>query len=135
VPTIAQLREQKKAEARLRESLPSAARAKGPVYQQLTVALTTAEAKVAAMKTRVVEYSKRYAEQQAAASAVPQVEAEYTQLTRDYEVNKVRYDELLKRRESAQISGDMERVTPRWPFEWSIRPGGPSRPNRQTIRC
>jgi len=30
--------------------------------------------KVAAMKTRVVEYSKRYAEQQAAASAVPQVE-------------------------------------------------------------
>jgi len=115
VPIIAQLREQKKAEAKqkeaeakLRGTSPSEARVKGPVYQQLTVALTTAEANVAAMKTRFVVYSKRYADLQAAANAMPQVEAEYTQLTRDYEVNKARYDELLKRRESAQISGDME---------------------------
>jgi polysaccharide chain length determinant protein (PEP-CTERM system associated) len=108
VPIIAQLREQKKAEAKLRGTSPSESRTKGPVYQQLTVALATAEANVAAMKTRVVVYSKRYADLQAAANAMPQVEAEYTQLTRDYEVNKARYDELLKRRESAQISGDME---------------------------
>src|SRR5882724_9305635 len=115
VPIIAQLREQKKAEAKqkeaeakLRGTPPGEARAKSPVSQQLTVALTTAEANVAAMKTRVVVYSKRYADLQAAANAMPQVEAEYTQLTRDYEVNKARYDELLKRRESAQISGDME---------------------------
>ncbi len=115
VPKIAELREQRRAEAKQQEAeiksgrvSPSVARAKGPVYQQLTVALTTAEAKVAAMRTRVVEYSKRYADLQAAANAIPQVEAEYTQLTRDYEVNKARYDELLKRRESAQISGDME---------------------------
>ena len=108
VPIIARLKEQKQAEAKLRGPLPSAAQAKDPVYQLLTVSLTTAEANVAAMKTRVAEYSERYAELQAAANAVPQVEAEYTQLTRDYEVNKARYDELLKRRESARISGDME---------------------------
>jgi hypothetical protein len=59
------------------------------------------------MKTRFAEYSRRYAELQAAASAMPQVEAEFAQLTRDYEVNKTRYAELLKRRDSAQISGDM----------------------------
>ncbi len=119
VPMIAQLkarreaeakllREQKEAEAKLRGTLASVAKAKDPVSQQLTVSLTKAHSDVAAMRARVAEYGKRYAELQAAANALPQVEAEYTQLTRDYEVNKARYDELLKRRASAQISGDLE---------------------------
>lgn len=102
------LKEQKEAEANLGGPLTRAVRARDPVYQQLTVSLTTAEANIAALRTRVAEYNQRYAELQAAANAMPRVEAEYTQLTRDYEVNKTRYDELLKRRESAQISGDME---------------------------
>ena len=78
------------------------------MYEQLTVSLASAEANVAAMKARVEEYGVRYNELQAAANALPQVEAEYKQLTRDYEVIKARYDKLLERRESAQISGDVE---------------------------
>jgi polysaccharide chain length determinant protein (PEP-CTERM system associated) len=78
------------------------------VYQQLTISLTEADANVAVLRTRVAEYSKRYAELQAGASAMPKIEAEYTQLTRDYDVTKARYDELLQRRESAEITGDME---------------------------
>jgi polysaccharide chain length determinant protein (PEP-CTERM system associated) len=108
VRVIAQLKEQKKAEAKLRKPAPSAAQARNPVYQQLSVSLASAEANVAAMKTRVAEYNKRYNELKAAANAVPQIDAEYTQLTRDYEVNKKSYENLLTRRESAQISGDME---------------------------
>jgi polysaccharide chain length determinant protein (PEP-CTERM system associated) len=110
LPVIAQLRERKEAEVKLKASLPgaSASQARSPLYQQLMVSLTAAEANVAAMKTRVDEYSQRYADLKAAANAIPQVEAEYIQLTRDYEVIRTRYDELLKRRESAQISGDME---------------------------
>jgi polysaccharide chain length determinant protein (PEP-CTERM system associated) len=106
VRTIAQLKEQKAAEEKMKK--PLAVVPQGPAYQQLTVALATAEANVAAMKARVAEYGVRLNELQAAANALPQIEAEYTQLTRDYEVIKVRYDKLLERRESAQISGDVE---------------------------
>ncbi|MGB5082989.1 MAG: XrtA system polysaccharide chain length determinant [Burkholderiales bacterium] len=108
VRTIARLKEQKKAEAKLRKPSPSAAQAQDPVHQQLTVALASAEANVAGMRARVAEYDKRYNELKAAANAVPQVDAEYTQLTRDYEVTKKNYESLLSRRESAQISGEME---------------------------
>jgi len=104
---ITQLKEQKKAEAKLRKPATSAA-AQNPVYQQLTVSLAPAEANVAAMKARVAEYRKRYSELKAAANSVPQIDAEYAQLTRDYEVTKKNYENLLARRESAQISGDME---------------------------
>jgi polysaccharide chain length determinant protein (PEP-CTERM system associated) len=60
------------------------------------------------MKARVAEYNRRYNELKGAVNSVPQVEAEFTQLTRDYEVLKRNYESLLGRRESAQISGDME---------------------------
>lgn len=117
VNSIAVLKEQRKlesdelrqqaAQAKVNGTTPVVTQTKSPVYQQLSVSLTAAEASVAVMKTRVDEYSRRYAELQAAANAMPRVEAEYAQLTRDYEVNKTRYAELLKRRDSAQISGDM----------------------------
>jgi protein tyrosine kinase modulator len=103
---IAQLKEQRLEEDKLGKS--SAAPSQGPVYQQLAVSLASAEATVAAMRARVTEYTARYNELQAAANALPQIEAEYKLLTRDYEVIKRRYDSLLERRESAQISGDLE---------------------------
>ena len=127
---------QKAAEASVKGPSPSAAQTKGPVYQQLTLSLTTAESNVAAMKTRVAEYSQRYAELQAAANAVPQVEAAYTQLTRDYEVNRTRYEELLKRRDSAQISGDMEASDAATAFHVIDPPQVPlvaSAPNRRLL--
>jgi polysaccharide chain length determinant protein (PEP-CTERM system associated) len=104
---IEQLKAQKATEERAAKPGASA-RLVGQVQQQLTVALATAEANVAATKARADEYALRYNELQAAANAQPQVEAEFKQLTRDYEVIKVRYDRLLERRESARISGDVE---------------------------
>ena len=114
VHLIEQLKEQREAEskqkqdeARLKRPLPTATQHRNLVYQQLTVSLTAVEASVAAMKARVAEYAQRYAELKTAANAVPRVEAEFVQLTRDYEVTRARYDELLKRRESARISEDV----------------------------
>jgi polysaccharide chain length determinant protein (PEP-CTERM system associated) len=106
------------------------------VYEQLRVSLANAEATVAAMKARVEEYTSRHSELQAAANALPQIEAEYKQLTRDYEVIKSRYDKLLERRESAQISGDVEASDAAMGFRVIDPPQvpiAPSYPNRPQL--
>jgi polysaccharide chain length determinant protein (PEP-CTERM system associated) len=131
---IAQLKEQKAAEDKVESTAPRPPQ--GPVYEQLRVSLANAEATVAAMKARVEEYTSRHSELQAAANALPQIEAEYKQLTRDYEVIKSRYDKLLERRESAQISGDVEASDAAMGFRVIDPPQvpiAPSYPNRPQL--
>jgi hypothetical protein len=67
---------------------------------------------------------------------VPQVEAEFTQLTRDYEVTKKNYENLLARREQAQISGDMESKASAMDFRVIDPPqvsSVPKAPNRRLL--
>lgn len=104
--------------------------------EQLKVSLTQAEATVASLRARVAEYASRYARLKAAATMVPQLEAEYTQLNRDYEVNKKNYDSLVSRRESANISGEMQSVSGVADFRMIDPPRvspGPVFPNRNTL--
>jgi polysaccharide chain length determinant protein (PEP-CTERM system associated) len=131
-----QLKEQKQREAKLKKPSVAQAQAQNPVFQQLNVSLAEAEANVASMKARVAEYEKRYNALKAAANAVPQYEAEFTQLTRDYEVTRKNYTDLLARRESAQISGDMEANTSVVDFrviDPPQVPSVPSAPNRPLL--
>ncbi|HWI15093.1 MAG TPA: XrtA system polysaccharide chain length determinant [Burkholderiales bacterium] len=110
VRMIDQLKEQKQREAKQKKTAAPGRRnsSQSVVAQQLTLSLTEADAAVASMSARMAEYQRRVNALKAAANAIPQVEAEYTQLTRDYEVTKKNYDALLGKLESAQISGSME---------------------------
>jgi len=109
------LEEQRRTELAARKKTvsarPVASINSNPVYQQLKVSLGEAEATVASLTTRVAEYEGRYARLKEAAKLVPEVETEFAQLNRDYEVHKRNYDGLVSRRESAEISGEMEAST------------------------
>lgn len=78
---------------------------------QLNVALAQAEATVASLRTRVAEYSARYSQLKESAMLIPQLEAEFAQINRDYEINKKNYENLITRRESVTISGEMQSVS------------------------
>lgn len=104
---IAQLEAQKRQEAKLKKP-KSAIATQNPYYQQLSLSLAEAEAQAASLRARVNDYTARYNTLRQQANMVPQVETDLIQLTRDYEINKASYDQLVSRRGSAQMSEDME---------------------------
>ncbi|MEE8327447.1 MAG: XrtA system polysaccharide chain length determinant, partial [Nitrosomonadaceae bacterium] len=105
---ITQLQGRKIEEAKLMKSGGfDVGRNYSPMLQQLNLALAESEAKVASMMARVEEFTRRYNSLKSMSDSVPEVEASLAQLNRDYQVNKANYQELLKRRESAKISGNL----------------------------
>ncbi|WP_295957130.1 XrtA system polysaccharide chain length determinant [Rhodoferax sp.] len=76
--------------------------------QEMNRLLATSEVQVASLRARVSEYSLRYEKAREFLKTAPQTEAEYAQLNRDYAINKKNYEDLVSRRESASLSGDLE---------------------------
>lgn len=109
---IKDLEEQKREELLARKKFaaanPGSAVSNNPVYQQLKVSLAESEANVASLQARVSEYEGRYKRLTDLMKTQPQLEAEFTQLNRDYEIHKKNYEQLVSRRESAELSGDLE---------------------------
>ena len=76
---------------------------RNPVFQQLRVSLAEAEANVASLRATLASYQAQYAKLKTEAQLVPQVEAEFAQINRDYDIQKKTYETLLTRRQSAAI--------------------------------
>lgn len=77
-------------------------------YQEISRLLATAEVQVASLRARVGEYESRFSRARELMKTAPQIEAELAQLNRDYENNKKNYNDLVSRRESATMSGELE---------------------------
>jgi hypothetical protein len=60
------------------------------------------------LRARVGSFEAEYERLRGAAQMLPQIEAEYTQLNRDYEIHKKNYESLAARRESASLSSEMQ---------------------------
>ncbi len=109
---IKELDEQKRKEVQeLRKTAMTAPRSinsNSLAAQELGRLLATSEVQVASLRARVAEYSSRYEKAREFMKTAPQTEAEYAQLNRDYAINKKNYEDLVSRRESASLSGDLE---------------------------
>lgn len=114
---VAQLEQRKVDESKSRQPDTDPGKHYSPMLQQLKVAETEADAKVAAIRVRVQEYANRSARLHAQTEAVPEVESQLAQLNRDYQVNKDNYEKLVSRREAAKLSGELSSTTEMMTFK------------------
>ena len=78
------------------------------MFQQLRLSLAEAEANVASQRAKLAGYEAQYRQLRAQAQLVPQVEAEFSQLNRDYDIQKKTYETLLARREAGVMGADVQ---------------------------
>ena len=104
-----------------------------PIYQQLSVTLSEAEAQVASLRVRVNEYKKREKNLQEMVDTMPAFEAEMNSLSREVEVQQQNYREMLERQQTAVFSSEVEQTGGTIEFEVLEPPRvprAPSGPNR-----
>ncbi len=74
-----------------------------PVYQQLAEQYNAARVDVASIQQEISDLHQQIATLKGKIGAAPQVQAEYSQLTRNYDVTKTQYDALLSRLDSTRL--------------------------------
>jgi len=102
--------------------------APNPVYDHLQIQLVSVETTIASLESRLQRNQASVDKWRDLAKSVPEVAAEMAKLTRDYDVTKKSYDELLNRRESAKIGSDLETQTQTVQFRVVDPPDAPPLP-------
>ena len=81
---------------------------RNPVYQQIKITLADAEGNVAALRATLADTEARYARIRANARLKPEFDQELAQLNREYQVQKTNFEQLVQRRESAKLTGQLD---------------------------
>jgi polysaccharide chain length determinant protein (PEP-CTERM system associated) len=79
-----------------------------PVYEQFRLQLVETDSTIESLKRQINDAQAERDRLEAIAKGVPGLEAEFTNLNRDYDVVRRNYDELVARREGMRISGAAE---------------------------
>ncbi|MBS0377901.1 MAG: hypothetical protein JSS29_05385 [Proteobacteria bacterium] len=74
-----------------------------PVYQSVQLALNQVDVDMADLNTELAQHEAKITELRKMLDTAPQVEAEYAQLNRDYDVNKAQYTALLASLQKARL--------------------------------
>lgn len=107
-----------------------------PVYQSMRIALSQTEAQMAEVRGQIAAEESQAAYLRSRVDSIPQVEAELVKLTRDYDINKKQYEDLLQRLESARLSESVDSNTENVKFriiEPPLVPVAPSGPARALL--
>jgi polysaccharide chain length determinant protein (PEP-CTERM system associated) len=100
-----------------------------PIYQQLKIALGEADANSASLAAREKAYDGKIELLKQQMDERLKVETHLQGLNRDYETVKTNYNELLKKRETARMSGTVEQTTDAVKFRIVDPPQVPSKPS------
>ena len=104
---LAQLNERKEAQLEMmRQAGPgdTSMLANNPVYQQLSISLNEVDVEIAGLQSRLARERARVADLRAKVDIIPQIEAQLTELTRDYDQVEATYDELRELLEQEAIA-------------------------------
>jgi polysaccharide chain length determinant protein (PEP-CTERM system associated) len=74
-----------------------------PVYQAIQLELNKQDVEIAALRRQLAQHQNTVAELRQRLNSAPQVEAEYQQLNRDYDVNKAQYTALVESYQKARL--------------------------------
>lgn len=105
----------------------------GQVGESLLITIQALNNEIASLEVRRAAYQNKLLALQQKIDLYPQIEARMTALNRDYGITKRKYEELLTRRESANLSQQADRQSDDVQFriiEPPIVPLKPSGPNR-----
>lgn len=82
--------------------------AASPLFQQLKSELSTTRTRIATLKARIKETESLLSDENNRIKRINDTQAKLAELNRDYEVNRDLYQDLLKRREKARVSMNMD---------------------------
>jgi polysaccharide chain length determinant protein (PEP-CTERM system associated) len=74
-----------------------------PVYQSVQLALNQVDVDIADLDTEIAQHQAKASEMRRFLDTAPQVEAEYAQLNRDYDMNKAQYNALVGNLQKARL--------------------------------
>jgi len=104
-------------------------RVPNPIFSQIEQQYLSTEARIRDLERQIDLVREQIEEFSLGVAQTPQVEADLTRLTRDYEVLFTNYQELIQRRESAQFAQRLDSETDRIEFRVVEPPFVPSAPS------
>ena len=104
-----------------------------PVIQEVQIQVNQLENLIASLNVRADNYRQRIIELENRVHTLPEIEAELIALNRGYEITKAKYEELLSRKETAQLAQQADETTDKIQFRVidpprkATEPSGPKR--------
>jgi len=104
-----------------------------PVVQEVQIQVNQLENLIASLNVRADDYRQRIIELENRVYTLPEIEAELVALNRGYFITKEKYEELLSRKETAQLAQQADETTDKIQFRVidpprkATKPSGPRR--------
>ena len=82
--------------------------ASSPVYQQIQMELNQADVEAASLRGEISQHNSEIVKLKKVVNTAPEVEQQYAQLDRDYDVTKAQYTALAQRLEKAKVTDNAD---------------------------